>query len=170
MKKETAALRCGGCMLRFRVIVVDRTRSPFLQEGERFYLERVRRYVKTEWVEVKPARMTKGRCREEIVRDEGQALMKHVRGQDLPIPLDRSGMERDSLGLAEWLRRLSERSGGRVCFLIGGALGHSSEVLKASGEALSLSRLTLTHEMTRLVLLEQLYRACTILQGEGYHK
>lgn len=157
-------------MLRFRVIVVDRTRSPFLREGEHFYLERLRRYVKTEWVVVKPARMTKGRSREEIVQEEGEALMKRVRGQDVSVPLDRSGVEHDSLGLARWLGRLSEHASGTVCFLIGGALGHSREVLKASGKVLSLSKLTLTHEMTRLVLLEQLYRACTILEGENYHK
>lgn len=157
-------------MLRFRVIVVDRTRSAFLQQGERFYLERLRRYVKTEWVEVKPARMTKGRPREEIVREEGQALMKRVREQDVSVALDRSGVAYDSLGLAAWLKRLSERSRGTVCFLVGGALGHSREVLRASGMVLSLSQLTLTHEMTRLVLLEQLYRACTIMEGESYHK
>jgi len=157
-------------MLRFRVIVVDRTRSPFLREGERFYLERLRRYVKTEWVEVKPARMTKGRPREQAMREEGQALLKRVREQDVWVPLDRSGTEHDSLGLANWLKRLSEHSSGTVCFLVGGALGHSREVLEAAGKVLSLSRLTLTHEMIRLVLLEQLYRACTILEGENYHK
>ncbi|MGD8385549.1 MAG: 23S rRNA (pseudouridine(1915)-N(3))-methyltransferase RlmH [Desulfobacteraceae bacterium] len=157
-------------MLRFRVIVVDRTRSPFLREGERFYLERLRRYVKTEWMEVKPARMTKGRPPEEAMREEGQALLKRIREQDFLVPLDRSGTEYDSLELADWLGRLAERSSGTVCFLVGGALGHSREVLKASGKVLSLSRLTLTHEMTRLVLLEQLYRACTILEGENYHK
>jgi 23S rRNA (pseudouridine1915-N3)-methyltransferase len=114
--------------------------------------------------------MTKGRPPEEAMREEGQALLKRVREQDFLVPLDRSGTEYDSLELADWLGRLAERSSGTVCFLVGGALGHSREVLKASGKVLSLSRLTLTHEMTRLVLLEQLYRACTILEGESYHK
>lgn len=157
-------------MLRCKVIVVDRTRSPFLREGEGVYLERLRRYVKTDWVEVKPARMTKGRAEKEIRREEGRALSKRLGPSDMAIALDRTGKMYDSEGLARRLERLSRRSGGSVCFLIGGPLGLSREVVDRSAEVLSLSRLTLTHEMSRLVLLEQLYRACTILAGEKYHK
>ena len=157
-------------MLRIRIIVVDRTRASFLREGEAFYLERLRRYVKTDWVEVKPAGITKGRTEEEILLEEGRALAKRLAPGDTVIPLDRKGKAYDSRGLARRLDGLSHRSGGSVCFMIGGPLGISGEVLERAEEALSLSRLTLTHEMSRLILLEQLYRACTILAGEKYHK
>ena len=157
-------------MLRVKVIVVDRTRSSFLREGEGFYLERLRRYVKTEWVEVKPARMTRGRAEKEIVQEEGRALIKRLGPGDTAIALDRTGRMYDSEGLSHRLETLSRRSGGFVCFLIGGPLGLSPEVVNRAEESFSLSRLTLTHEMSRLVLLEQLYRACTILAGEKYHK
>ncbi len=157
-------------MLRLKIVVVDRTRSAFLRQGEAFYLERLRRYARTEWEEVKPVRVKKGRSEEEVVREEGVSLLKRLGRDDHPVALDREGRQYDSMELAAWLGRMASRPGGRVCFLIGGPLGLSREAVEGSAEVLSLSRLTLTHEMTRLVLLEQLYRACTIMAGEGYHK
>ena len=157
-------------MLRLKIIVVDRTRSGFLREGEDDYLKRLRRYAKTEWVEVKPVPITRGRAEEEVLQREGQALVKHLGPGDTPIALDRTGKAYDSEGLARRLQSLSQRSGGFACFMIGGPLGLSKEVLNRARETISLSRLTFTHEMSRLILLEQLYRAMTILAGEKYHK
>lgn len=157
-------------MLKIKVIVAGRTRAPFLLQGERFYLERLRRYVKTDWVEVKAARMTKGRPDAEIIREEGLSLLRRAGPGDYKIPLDRKGTQYDSRGLARRLEYLSRQPGGPVCFLVGGAAGLSEEVIGNGDEVMSLSKLTLTHEMTRLVLLEQLYRACTIMAGEKYHK
>jgi len=90
--------------------------------------------------------------------------------RDYVIALDRSGKTYTSKGLAGWLDKLSIHVGGWVSFVIGGPLGLSSSVLERSQGIFSLSRLTLTHEMSRLILLEQLYRALTILRGENYHK
>jgi 23S rRNA (pseudouridine1915-N3)-methyltransferase len=86
------------------------------------------------------------------------------------VPLDRTGHAFDSEELATWLDKLSTGTGGWVSFIIGGPLGLSQELLDQAGRILSLSRLTLTHEMSRLLLLEQLYRAFTIIRGEKYHK
>ena len=90
--------------------------------------------------------------------------------QDYVIALDRSGKAYSSRGLATWLDDISIHVGGWVSFVIGGPLGLSPDILKRAQGVFSLSRLTLTHEMSRLVLLEQLYRAMTILKGEKYHK
>ena len=157
-------------MLRFRIMVVGRTRASFLREGEAFYLERLKRYVKTDWVEVKAARTTKGRPEEDAIREEGSALAKRLRSGEIPVALDRTGTQYDSRGLARWLEGLSGRAGGPICFMVGGPLGMSRELIRRAEAVVSLSRLTLTHEMVRLVLLEQLYRACTIMAGERYHK
>lgn len=157
-------------MLKLKVIVVDRTRSPFLKEGESFYLERLRRYAQVEWVEVKPAKIKKGRPDEEILSAEGQAIARKLAPRDYLIPLDRTGHQFDSEELAAWLDRLSTGTAGWISFIIGGPLGLSKELLARAQKTLSLSRLTLTHEMSRLLLLEQLYRAFTILRGEKYHK
>jgi 23S rRNA (pseudouridine1915-N3)-methyltransferase len=157
-------------VLKLKIIVVDRTRSSFLKEGESFYLERLRKYVQAEWVEVKPSKIKKGRPEEQILSTEGEAIARKLAPRDYMVPLDRSGHEFDSEQLAAWLDSLSTNMGGWVSFIIGGPLGLSKELLDRADKVFSLSRLTLTHEMSRLLLLEQLYRAFTILRGEKYHK
>jgi 23S rRNA (pseudouridine1915-N3)-methyltransferase len=114
--------------------------------------------------------MRKGSSERTIVHEEGLALSRHIRNGDIAVPLDRTGKEFDSLQLAAWLEGLGRDLGGTICFLIGGPLGHGEDVMQKAKKVLSLSRLTLTHEMARLVLLEQLYRASTIMAGEKYHK
>ena len=156
-------------MLRLKIIVVDRTRSPFLKEGESFYLERLKRYAQTEWVEVKPESIKKGKPFARIRAAEGDTITKKFLPRDYLIALDRTGKAFDSRGLAERINELSF-SQDRLVFVIGGPLGLSKEILEKAHEILSLSRLTLTHEMSRLLLLEQIYRAFTIINNEKYHK
>ncbi|MFP3927830.1 MAG: 23S rRNA (pseudouridine(1915)-N(3))-methyltransferase RlmH, partial [Desulfobacteraceae bacterium] len=139
-------------MLRLKIVVVDKTRSPFLREGEAFYLERLRRYARTEWEEVKPVRLKKGRSEEEAVKEEGRLLLRRLSRDDHPIALDREGGQYDSVGFSRLLEHLASRPAGFVSILIGGPLGLSREVVEGSALVLSLSRMTLTHEMSRLVL------------------
>ena len=157
-------------MVKIRILVVDRTRSPFLAEGETFYLKRLRNYAQVEWIEVKPVKMTKGRPEEEILRLEGQALIRKRGLKDYLFALDRSGRQYGSEEFARRLEKVALNAGGGIAFMIGGPLGLSADALKEADETLSLSRFTLTHEMSRVVLLEQIYRAFTILKGEKYHK
>jgi 23S rRNA (pseudouridine1915-N3)-methyltransferase len=157
-------------MLKLRIIVVDRTRSPFLKEGESFYLKRLSRYSQVAWEEVKAVKIRKGRTEEEILIAEGEAIARRVAPADYLVSLDRSGHQYDSEALAQWLEDLSIEAKGWVCFAIGGPLGLSKPLLERADKILSLSTLTLTHEMSRLILLEQLYRAFTIMRGEKYHK
>ena len=81
-------------MLRIKLIVVDRTRLSFLQEGESFYMQRIRRYAPLEWIEVRPARMTKGRAGEEILQREGKEILRRLGPQDYPVALDPAGRTR----------------------------------------------------------------------------
>jgi 23S rRNA (pseudouridine1915-N3)-methyltransferase len=157
-------------MLKIRIIVVDRTRSAFLRDGEAFYLARLRKYAQVQWVETKPAGITKRRPDPEILKEEAQGIQKRLSPGDRVLALDRSGRQYSSERFAAWLDSLSSRGIGVVSFIIGGPLGLSSEMLEQADEVLSLSKFTLTHEMSRLILLEQLYRAFTILRGEKYHK
>jgi 23S rRNA (pseudouridine1915-N3)-methyltransferase len=156
--------------LKLRVIVVDRTRSPFLKEGELFYIDRLKKYAKVEWIEVKPAMIKKGRPADRVLKAEGQAITRRLMPRDYLVALDRSGHQYDSVGLADWLDKLSMDHGGWISLVIGGPLGLSEDLLKNAQKVLSLSKLTMTHEMCRLLLLEQLYRAFTIIKGEKYHK
>lgn len=157
-------------MIKIRIIVVDRTRAPFLAEGEAFYLKRLKNYAQVEWVEVKPVKMTKGRPEEEILRLEGQALIRKRGAKDYLVALDRTGRQYGSEEFAGRLEKAAMNAPGGIAFMIGGPLGLSGEALTEADEILSLSTFTLTHEMSRVVLLEQIYRAFTILKGEKYHK
>jgi len=154
---------------RIKLIVVGATRSSFLREGESYYLEKLRRYAPTDWVEVKSQKVIKGRSRDDIVRIEGLAIAKKWLADDHIVALDSRGREYNSEGFAALIEQLKQTA-KRICFVIGGPLGLSPDVLKRAADTVSLSRLTLTHELTRLVLLEQLYRAHTIIKGEKYHK
>lgn len=157
-------------MLKIKIVVVDRTRAPFLSDGEAFYLKRLRRYAPTEWIEVKPARIKKGIPKEAVLGAEGEAIKKRVHERDYVFALSISGKPYTSDDLARRFDKLSLTQ-DRLCFIIGGPLGLSGEILdKTANETLSLSNLTLTHEMARVILIEQIYRAFTILKGEKYHK
>ena len=153
-----------------KIIVVDRTRSPFLKEGETFYLSRLRKYIQVDWVEVKPVKISHGRSEQKILAVEGERIIQRLSQRDYSVCLDRSGNQYDSERFAAWLNLLLNKTEQWVSFIIGGPLGVSKDVLHVSREVLSLAQFTLTHEMSRLILLEQLYRALTILRGEKYHK
>ena len=157
-------------MIKIRITVVDRTRSPFLAEAEAFYLKRLQNYAQVEWIEVKPVMMTKGRPEQEILHHEGQALIRKRSPKDYLIALDRSGRQYASEEFASRLEKVALNASGGITFMVGGPLGLSKDTLAEADEILSLSKFTLTHEMSRVLLLEQIYRAFTILKGEKYHK
>jgi 23S rRNA (pseudouridine1915-N3)-methyltransferase len=154
---------------KIRIIVVERTKAPFLGEGERFYLKRLTRYVSVEWVEVKGRRISEGSSRKEILDREAEALSARIGANDHLIALCEQGSSLNSKSFARRLEKLC-REKIPVTFVIGGPLGLGSAVYHRSSETLSLSSFTLTHEMSRIILLEQLYRAFTIMRNEKYHK
>ncbi len=156
-------------MLKLRFIVVDRTKVPFLAEGENFFKKRLSRYARLEWIESKPVKIKKGETDNRILTLEGELIVKRFLAKDYIIALDRSGKDYDSIELANHINKLTFLH-SQLTFVIGGPLGLSKAILTNAHEKLSLSKFTLTHEMSRLFLLEQLYRAFTILNGEKYHK
>ena len=159
----------GVSMPKIRIIVVGNTKASFLKEGESLYLKRLRGYTPIEWIEVKPEKITKGTSKEKVLASEGLSILKKFHTRDHIIVLDISGKTYSSEALSNRIERLSWK-GNPLCFVIGGPLGISKEILRKANETLSLSKLTLTHEMSRILLLEQLYRAFTIMKGEKYHK
>jgi 23S rRNA (pseudouridine1915-N3)-methyltransferase len=114
--------------------------------------------------------MTKGRPEEEILRLEGQALIRKRGPKDYLVALDRTGRQYGSEEFAGRLEKTALKATGGITFMIGGPLGLSKEAMAEADEILSLSKFTLTHEMSRVLVLEQIYRAFTILKGEKYHK
>ena len=157
-------------MIKIKVVVIDRTRSAFLKKGESSYIERIEKYVKFQWVEVKSVPIRKGEKRDLVLGREEANIIKRLNPSEFLVALDRSGKQYKSEEFSAWLKNLSAYYSGWVVFVIGGPLGLSRNILNRSNNVLSLSKMTFTHEMSRLILLEQIYRALTIIQGEKYHK
>ena len=153
--------------MRLRVVAVGRDRSGLYAPAIEEYAKRLGRYVKFELVEVPEARKHAGTA--QAKDEEAEALLAKLGPRERVIALDERGAEWTSVAFAERVRRWTE--GGRdVALVIGGSDGLSRTVLDRAEETLALSQMTLAHRLARLVLVEQLYRAMTILRGEPYHK
>jgi 23S rRNA (pseudouridine1915-N3)-methyltransferase len=153
--------------VKVRLLAIGRDRSGLFAPAVDEYLSRLSRTLKVELVELPEARRQAGtpQAREE----EGATLLARLKPGERLVALDERGEQPSSLELARRLARWQER-GQDVALVIGGADGLAPAVLARADERLSLSRLTLPHRLARLVLVEQLYRAVTILRGEPYHK
>jgi 23S rRNA (pseudouridine1915-N3)-methyltransferase len=155
--------------MKFLIPFVGKTKEPYLDAGIRDYAGRLGRFVAVDLPVLKERHGRKDP--DEMVKAaEAALLLEQTTSVGLCVALDPGGQSPDSEGLASLLTQWEDQGVGTVCFLIGGHLGLHRSVLARANVALSLSRLTFTHEMTRLILLEQLYRACTIKAGHKYHK
>ena len=155
--------------MRLELLFVGKTKESYLAAGIKDYTKRLSRYIKLEIKVVKEGRINRGEPGNVLIQKESETLMQNVQGSYL-VCLDRTGKQMDSLALAKQMERWEMQGIKKISFVIGGHLGLSSTILKKSDLVLSFSPMTFTHEMTRLLLLEQLYRACTIKAGEKYHK
>lgn len=144
----------------------SRLLRPAIQEFE----ARAARYWKLETVEVSAQKATKNRPVGEIVAAEAEAIRGAIpTGTDL-VALTRTGSSWSSRDLARYLNELAVTAGAGATFVIGGAYGLDDQLLGEARHRLTLSAMTMPHELARLVLAEQLYRAGTIIRGEPYHK
>ena len=138
-------------------------------ESIRDYEARAGRYFTLESIEVQPRR-TGSADPTRVKRDEAEALLRRLPADLESFALTRNGRSIDTRGLADRLERMATYGAAGAAFVIGGAYGLDDTVIEKCRNRLSLSDLTLPHELARLVLAEQLYRAGTLLRGEPYHK
>jgi 23S rRNA (pseudouridine1915-N3)-methyltransferase len=149
-----------------RFLFVGQAKTPFFRQAEDHYLEAAGHSIATVRQVVKDARSGNP---EDRVRAEGREILARLAPRDFPVVLDGRGKMYDSKALAARLGAMVEDPGRAPCFIVGGAYGLSDEVLARAGEVLSLGPGTLPHELARVVLLEQVYRALSILRGAPYH-
>lgn len=148
--------------MRFELLFLGKTKEEYLARGIADFSDRLKRYVDLS------IRTLKGG--DGSSRAEGQLLLARLAPGSRLVALDPNGRALTSPGLAELLTGWENEGIGLITFVLGGPLGLAPEVLDRADLAISLSPLTFTHEMARLILLEQLYRAWTIKAGTGYHK
>lgn len=151
--------------MQIRIIAVGKIREGFIREGIAEYLKRLQPYAKVEIIEIDdvpdddPKAMVK----------EGERILKRIDSDEMLVCLDRLGKAISSVELADQMKDF-EMQGKRVNFIIGGSNGLDPEVLKRAQLTISFSKLTFPHQLFRLMLVEQIYRAFKIGRGEKYHK
>ena len=151
--------------MRLTFLSIGKDRSKLFAAGVEEYAARLEHVAKVQLLELPESRASGAKAKEE----EGRALLAKLGPRDALVALDERGKSLTSVAFATWVG--TQRDSGRdVAFIIGGDEGLSDEVRARAGLVLSLSAMTLPHRLARLVLLEQVYRAFTILRGEPYHK
>ena len=150
------------------LILVGKTTDKHFQAGISDYVERIGHYMPFDIVTIPELKNTKSLSEEQQKTMEGELILKQLQPSDTLVLLDEHGKELRSIELAKWLEQ-KQQTARRLVFVIGGPYGFSEAVYSRANEKLSLSKLTFSHQMVRLVFTEQIYRACTIIKGEPYH-
>ena len=155
-------------MRSIRLIWVGKTQEPYLRNGINAYMKKLSHYIKIDSDEIKPAQYSSGTVNKWRLQ-ETENMRKKMDASELNIFLDQSGEQQTSKDLARYFEKQISYGISRVNFFIGGAYGIDKSILPSGIKLLSLSEMTFTHQMVRLFLLEQIFRAFTIIRGEPYH-
>lgn len=155
--------------MKITLLTVGKTDLKWVRDGLDIYISRLGHYIPFTIKEIPELRNVSSLSREQIRSKEGELILKNVRPDDHVILLDEHGHEYRSV---EWAKALEEKilqTTKDIVFVIGGAYGFSEQVRRRSNSMMSLSKMTFSHQMVRVIFAEQLYRAFTIMKGEPYH-
>ena len=156
-----------------RIAAVGRIKEKWMREGIADYLKRIQPYEKTEIIEVEDEKAPESNSdaeNEKVKTTEGSKLLKQIRDTDYVVLLDLAGKEMYSVSLSKHIESVHTRGYNRIVFVIGGSLGVSRELIARADFRWKLSVNTFPHQLCRIIVLEQIYRAFRILHHEPYHK
>ena len=159
--------------MKIRIIAIGKIKENYLKEGIKEYIARISPFSDIEIVELpdQPVKDNPSDADIEKVKDlEGKKVLSILKNNDFVINLDLNKKEMDSVSFSEYLIKKLEIGGANITFVIGGSYGLSEELKKRANDSISLSKMTFLHQMTRLILLEQIYRAFKIYHHQTYHK
>lgn len=151
------------------LIVVGKTTDKRFETIIQEYIERIRHYIPFTIEVIPELKNTKGLSQDEQKKREGEQILKNLQAGDYIVLLDEHGSERTSMDFASWMQKKMAAGPKRLVFIVGGPYGFSDAIHQKGNEEVSLSRMTLSHQMIRMFFVEQIYRAITILNGEPYH-
>lgn len=155
--------------MKIRLLVVGKTDQPFVKEGFMEYEKRLKHYIQFETVVVLSPKNAASLSSPEVKNRESELLIKSITPTEFVVLLDESGKEFPSAGFANFLNQRFTSGIKILTFVIGGAFGVDDQMKKRANQTLALSKMTFSHQMVRLIFIEQLYRALTILNNESYH-
>lgn len=156
-----------------KIVAVGKIKEKYTKEGIDEYCKRLTPYTKLEWVEVKdfPCTPTASLAEQEIVKQkEGEAILSKIAADEVVIALDLHGKEYSSEQFSQIVADIFTYESSKVTFVIAGSLGYSQQVIQRANYRWCLSKCTFPHQIVRLLLVEQIYRAYKILKNENYHK
>src|SRR6476660_362327 len=148
---------------------IGKSNEAYVKEGISEFTKRISKYFPVEW-NIIPVPKNAGMLSEmDLKKKEGEIILQWLKQDDYLVALDEHGKQFSSEGLSDFLQERASASTKNIVFIIGGAFGLDEAVLKKAKLKWSLSQLTFPHQLVRLILAEQIYRACTILKNEKYH-
>lgn len=155
------------------IITVGKLKEKYLKQGIAEYTKRLQAYAKIEIIELADEKAPENLSEQDmkIIKDkEGERILSKINSDAHVIALAIEGKMKTSEELADTIDKLATYGKSKVCFVIGGSLGLSDAVMQRANEKLSFSKMTFPHQLMRLLLVEQIYRAFRIVRGEPYHK
>ena len=148
---------------------VGKANEPYIKQGVEEFTKRITRYFKADWSIIPVPKNAATMSEMDLKKKEGEIIIEWLNKDDYLLVLDERGKQMSSEGLANFIQARANESTKQLVFLIGGAYGIDEAVLKRADYTWSLSPLVFPHQLVRLILAEQVYRACTILRNEKYH-
>ena len=155
--------------MKIKLIVVGKTQAKYLKQGEDEYLKRLLHYTKFEEIVIPDIKNGSRLPKTELKQKEGTLILSKLENVDELVLLDDKGEQYTSMGFSNFISNKIMNRTKSLVFVVGGAYGFSDALYERSNSKFSLSKMTFSHQMVRLIFKEQLYRAFTILKGEKYH-
>lgn len=155
--------------MKFVFLMIGKTNGESLQKLIEDYQNRVQHYLNFETVVIPELKNTKNLSVLEQKEKEAEIILKTIDNQDNVILLDEKGKQFGSVAFADYLEKKMHSSAKRMVFVVGGPFGFSQKIYDRANGMISMSPMTFSHQMIRLIFIEQLYRAMTIIRGENYH-
>lgn len=160
---------CNIDSMKLTLYNVGKTDNAYIMHGIDDYKKRIMHFADFSIIDIHAVKHSKSTTPAELTAREGEIILDFVSGNNLIVLLDEKGKEYTTREFSDWLKRTMNQSIKKVAFISGGAYGFSEDVYQASHLQISLSKMTFTHQMARLIFIEQLYRALTIIRGIPYH-
>jgi len=155
--------------MNIKLTCIGKTNADYLNKGIEVYLKRLKKYINFKFECLNDVKNAKNLSIIELKKKEGDLLLKKIESTDFVILLDENGDQFTSNKFAAKIQKLLLNSSKCIHFIIGGAYGFSEEIYQRSNNKIALSQMTFSHQMVRLIFVEQLYRAFSILNNEPYH-
>ncbi|MFC2096387.1 23S rRNA (pseudouridine(1915)-N(3))-methyltransferase RlmH [Bacteroidota bacterium] len=155
--------------MKIKLVLIGKTDTDFLSKGIEEYTKRLKHYISYEMIIIPDLKNTKNLSKSQQKHKEGELILNQINTGDFVVLLDEKGKEYSSVEFSKFIEKQMISGLKNLIFIVGGPYGFSERVYEKGNLKVSLSKMTFSHQMVRMIFAEQLYRAMTIIKGEPYH-